>query len=86
MRNTGILFLQRFWPTFFFFFFFAASWPIFFIWQKQTKKQNKNKTKQKKKKKKKKKAKNWARRVGLCGKSESTYLCVQVCETNSFFP
>ena len=48
-----------------FLFFFAALQPIFslFSWQQ---------------KKKKKKAKNWAPRVGLCGKSEFTYLCAWV--------
>ena len=29
--------------------------------------------------------KNWARRTGLCGKSEFTYLCTLVCKTNLFF-
>ena len=31
------------------------------------------------------KAKNWARRIGQCGKSESTYLCTLVCKINIFF-
>ena len=33
----------------------------------------------------KKKAKNWAQHVGLYGKSESTYSCPWVRETNLFF-
>ena len=33
----------------------------------------------------KKNAKNWAQRVGLGGKSQSTYLWARVCETNLFF-
>ena len=29
--------------------------------------------------------KNWSQHVGLCGKSESTYLCTRIHETNFFF-
>ena len=58
-------------PFFFFFFFFELFHSQFFHGQKKSPD--------------KKEVKNWAWRIGLCGKNESTYLSVQVCETNLFF-
>ena len=57
-----------------FFFFLTASLPFFFffaIFSLTTKKRNK--------------PKNWARRIGLCSKSEFTYLYARVCETNLIY-